>query len=218
MCEYPKFTEISAEDDAQRILSYKPDHLKSNDFVDKLYDQIAADPNAKDRPTLRIVQLSDPHINSEYVPGTNAECNMPDCCMAENGPAPTPEAAAGEWGDIRCDTPPKTLDNMMQFIGSEIKPDIFFWSGDNSAHTVWRNTRKEVVDYTKYITDSYNKYVGEGETTMYPCLGNHDTWPVNNDDFSGPGACPAIQEISKMWAPWLTEKAMDTFQKWGYYS
>ena len=41
---------------------------------------------------------------------------------------------------------------MLAFIKDEIKPDIFFWTGDNSPHDIWQNDNKEVIDSTVNIT------------------------------------------------------------------
>lgn len=56
-----------------------------------------------------------------------------------------------------CDTPVHTLRSMLGFVRDEIKPDMLFWTGDNSAHNVWDNTVEEVTEYTIAITEEINK-------------------------------------------------------------
>ena len=42
---------------------------------------------------------------------------------------------------------------MLTYVKDEIKPDMFFWTGDNSSHNVWDNTNEEVTEYTVAITE-----------------------------------------------------------------
>ena len=42
---------------------------------------------------------------------------------------------------------------MMEFVVSDISPDAIFWTGDNSSHTVWKNTVEEVTNYTEVVTN-----------------------------------------------------------------
>lgn len=68
---------------------------------------------------------------------------------------------------------------MLDFVVDEIKPDIFLWTGDNSAHDVWKNTEEEIISYTKNITQTLINAFANTNITVYPIQGNHDTWPVN---------------------------------------
>lgn len=51
-------------------------------------------------------------------------------------------------------------------------------------------------------------------------LGNHDTWPVNVEDFSAPNINYEINHIKEFWKDknWLNDKETAEFEKWGYYS
>lgn len=73
---------------------------------------------------------------------------------------------------------------MLQYIKEEIKPDMVVWTGDNSAHNVWDNTNEEVIEYTKNITDTIKGIFEGTDITVFPIQGNHDTWPINEQDFS----------------------------------
>jgi len=102
---------------------------------------------------LRAVHLSDVHIDFEYRAGTLANCGGILCCREESGwPIEDGDIAAGEWGMNLCDLPPKTFQNALDYIVSEIKPDIIFWTGDNSAHDTWETTSDEVIAYTFKLT------------------------------------------------------------------
>lgn len=50
---------------------------------------------------------------------------------------------------------------------------------------MWDNTNEEVTDYTVNITQTLKESLGaDSNIQIYPIHGNHDTWPVNVEDFS----------------------------------
>jgi hypothetical protein len=65
------------------LLSQKPAELQSNDYIDKIYVQMESDTSS--RPQLKVVHLSDIHIDFDYAEGSNAQCDLPICCRAANG-------------------------------------------------------------------------------------------------------------------------------------
>lgn len=68
-------------------------------------------------PRFKVLHLSDTHYDPYYLEGSNAECNEPLCCRLTNGRPLNTFAAAGKWGDYRkCDTPKRTVDNMLKHI------------------------------------------------------------------------------------------------------
>lgn len=147
VCDSPHYQFLPSEDYVKKILNKKPKSLTSNDYLNKLYSKMKIQPN-KERKLLRAVQISDPHIDFEYTVGSIADCGLPLCCRPENGFISDPELQAKYWGDYKCDLPHNTLVHMLNFVKTEIKPDMFIWTGDNSAHTVWKNDLQEVIDYT----------------------------------------------------------------------
>lgn len=68
---------------------------------------------------------------------------------------------------------------MLSYVKEEIKPDMFIWTGDNSAHNVWSNTNEEVTEYTIAITEEIKAYFVDTGITVMAVQGNHDTWPVD---------------------------------------
>ena len=74
-CSAPTWTTLNPEDYIRRLMLDKPKIIKNNDFVDNLYKQIKED--KKQRETVRILHMSDLHIDLLYKPGTNKHCNMP---------------------------------------------------------------------------------------------------------------------------------------------
>ena len=71
-------------------------------------------------PKLRVLHLTDLHIDFEYLPKSLADCDQPLCCRPSStskNQTITPDRLAGYWGDYRnCDVPLWTIENMFQHI------------------------------------------------------------------------------------------------------
>ena len=170
--------------------------------------------------------MSDLHIDTKYEQGQPTTCNFPICCR-DNGPTqdkPKPgDKLAGKWGDYTCDIPVYTLSNMFEFIADNqdtLKTDFMTWVGDNSAHNVWDNTDTEITDYTKTITNLWKEKMAAHNIEVFPIQGNHDTWPVNVQDFSAPNTNWPINHFKDSWTDdkWLSKAEEDVYAQWGYYS
>ncbi|XP_049780611.1 sphingomyelin phosphodiesterase isoform X2 [Schistocerca cancellata] len=173
-------------------------------------------------PTFKVLHLSDTHFDPYYQEGTNADCNEPLCCRLTNGPALKPQGAAGRWGDYRkCDTPHRTVDNMLQHISSA-HPDIDYilWTGDLPPHDVWNQTREENLMVLKETVNQLLKtFPG---VPIFPALGNHESAPVNSfpppyvhDDFS---ISWLYDEIDNQWRQWLPSSVSHTVRRGAFYS
>ena len=110
------------------------------------------------------------------------------------------------------------LDNLLQYVRDEVKPDMFFWTGDNSPHNVWANNNLEVGNATLNITLAIQRMFDGSNITVIPIQGNHDTWPVNVQDFAAPNINIPINGFSGSWAEWLDEDTLKQFREYGYYS
>lgn len=176
-CTSTNYYVFYSEDWVNRLLDTKPEYLKKNDFINKIYDQIAADPLP--RKTLTAVQISDPHVDYEYTVGSDSKCGGFLCCRASNGFPTDPSRQAGPFGSYQCDLPASSLDSMLEFVKTEVKPDLFFWTGDNSPHNIWANNITEVGNATLNITLAIQRAFDGTNISVYPIQGNHDTWPVN---------------------------------------
>jgi sphingomyelin phosphodiesterase len=63
---------------------------------------------------MKILQLTDIHIDPNYVVGGNAECDEPTCCRFDQGTPENATGAAGYWGDYRdCDLPMHAFQNLI---------------------------------------------------------------------------------------------------------
>lgn len=181
LCARPKVETLEFSDFQERVLSTKPDKIKEDDFVNALYSEIYNDP--RPRETIQVLHISDIHLDIEYTPGTNWDCDGYLCCRLENGFPTDPLKRAGQWGGYKCDLPVETFENMLEHV-KKAHPDLqaVFWTGDNTAHDTWKNTAPEAIDYNKLVTAKI-KDTFYGSVPVYPALGNHDTWPVNIQNF-----------------------------------
>ena len=151
MCKWPVIRRIDTHKAVDKILRDKPAETKDDDFTNKLYAQI--EKSEIHRETFRAVHLTDLHMDMEYKIGTKAVCGEVLCCREEFGYPKEGEQAAGRWGEYYCDTPVDVLDNALDYIVNELKPDVIFWTGDNNPHDVWEQSNESVTNYTIKVTE-----------------------------------------------------------------
>lgn len=84
----------------------KGEVAKKNDFVNSLYETNSKHFYEEGRKPIKLALISDLHIDYDYTPGFDNDCGKPLCCRKDSGIAPTPERAAGYWGDFNCDSSP----------------------------------------------------------------------------------------------------------------
>ena len=130
-----------------------------------------------DVPVIRILHLSDIHIDLEYTEGLNAECGEPLCCRPPNNSTP-PGRLAGRWGDHLCDLPLQTANNLFEHLAlHKDEFDWVYWTGDLPAHNVWNQTRSEQLVLLGLLAMQMEFFLGDKK--IYPTLGNHESAPVN---------------------------------------
>lgn len=67
---------------------------------------------------MRILHLSDIHLDTHYKVDSNAACSEPLCCRTSDGMPSTSAGRAGYWGATEgtCDIPERTLDNLFTHL------------------------------------------------------------------------------------------------------
>ena len=86
---------------------------------------------------------------------------------------------------------------------------------------MWNNTNEEVTEYVNAITKDMKDSLGpDSNIQVFPAVGNHDTWPVNVQDFSTPDSNWPINHMKQGWTDknWLSEEEGKVFGKYGYFS
>lgn len=117
------------------IFEKSPEAL-TNDFVNNLYKKHdLANPKSKDE-LIKVALISDIHISFDYTIGASNDCGRPLCCRSDSGINSDPNKNAKKWGDYNCDIPLRTLENLLDYIDSDIKPDAVMWGGDSIPHNV----------------------------------------------------------------------------------
>ena len=133
------------------------------------------------------------------------------------------EGAAGFWGSLNvlCDIPMRTYKNALEFIKEHIKPDVIFWTGDIPAHNDWNQTREDQLNLIDLTANVMTQYLPN--TKVYPCLGNHESAPV--DSFPPPGMNNEQNSnqwlnsyVKKVWSRWLPSESLKTIEYAGYYA
>ena len=109
---------------------------------------------------------------------------------------------------------------MFIYIRDVIKPDVMFWTGDNSPHSVWENNEAEVIESTLNMTLMMKEVLGNSTITIIPIQGNHDYFPSNIQDFTVGEGMSEFLRYGKIWMEqgWISEKEFATYRKYGYYS
>ena len=57
---------------------------------------------------------------------------------------------------------------MLDFVATEINPELLFWTGDNNAHNVWENTAEEVTEYMNVISGMVRDAFRDTDTVILP--------------------------------------------------
>ncbi|KAL4223137.1 Sphingomyelin phosphodiesterase [Mactra antiquata] len=173
-------------------------------------------------PTLKVLHLTDYHMDKEYTQGSNAKCGEPLCCRADDGQPAPGDTPAGLYGDYRnCDTAPSTADNLFKHLSLiQDQFDYVVFTGDIPAHNVWNQTREDQI----LAMNSFNTYLKKylPNKKVFSTLGNHESAPVNS--FPPPYITGNDSEswlytvTAENWLNWLPKDTETTIKKAGYYS
>lgn len=215
VCKPKHYKFLDPKDDAKRILADKPDFIKDNNYINKLYAEIAKDKReGKKRETMLMYHISDLHFNLEYLPGSSNVCNTLVCCNAKAGKPKKKEDAAGKWGDYNCDSNPMTLNQLRHTINMTGEPDLVVWTGDNVDHGVWLDPSVS-TNATVEITQLLSKHAPNA--VIFPIHGNHEFDPMNTQDFKLPYN-PVIDIVGDTWSHWLTPEVKSEYLENTYFS
>ena len=165
---------------------------------------------------MKILHISDIHLDFSYKEGTNSKCDEPLCCREHNGLPKNPEDAAGKYGSLAdCDLPPITAEMAFKYIKDlDERPDLLFWTGDNIAHDIWNQSAHKNAAYTIKISEWMDKHL-KG-VPIFPTPGNHEFFPVNSMSFDEND--PVMVQLAEVWKKWLDDESFELFKKYGYYS
>jgi len=165
--------------------------------------------------------VTDPHVDLDYLVGSNAACEDVVCCREKKGNY-TSEETAGKFGYIKdgqsnCDIPLLTFKTSLDFIKSyPVKSDFVFYGGDTPCHVDWEYSEEYNLKYMNTIHDTLRDVLGK-DTIVLSAIGNHDAYPVDQFDAS-PRYHWYMQPFSRQMAFWLPEQVVETIDIAGHYN
>lgn len=169
----------------------------------------------------KFLHLTDLHIDLEYKVGSPATCipgNFGLKCCRNYDISIAPHRKAGYWGDYNCDTSPNLLEASFNWINrTHFDSDFVIWTGDSPGHHVEIQSISKNLKDIEFITNLFKKYLPD--TQIYPCLGNHDTWPI--DQLGRPPFDDYLTDfLDNQWGEWIQkyDGVMKTLLYGGYYT
>jgi len=178
-------------------------------------------PSPSGKTPLKVVHISDIHIDLSYESGANYNCTKNICCRPyTSGDAPgNTDFPAGAYGEPTCDTPVTLEESLYSAIKTLVPNNSFtIFTGDVVEGAVWLVDKVEV---TNDLNDAYTRMKGIGQT--YAVIGNHDTAPVNS--FAPPTVDTTISSqfvygtVSSEWESWIgSTAAREADDNFGSYS
>lgn len=95
-----QFEKRDLKEEIYHLIIQKPPAASTNDYVNKLYATNKDKFNTPGREPLKVVGISDLHIDYGYKEGMSNDCGRPLCCRGDSGLPTDPSKAAGKWGDF----------------------------------------------------------------------------------------------------------------------
>uniref|UniRef100_A0A0N4ZDC5 Sphingomyelin phosphodiesterase n=1 Tax=Parastrongyloides trichosuri TaxID=131310 RepID=A0A0N4ZDC5_PARTI len=156
----------------------------------------------KPQSTLRVLHLTDIHIDLQYVVGSEADCMTGDsndrmvCCREYSEVKnKTIKIPAGYWGSPHtCDIPYRTFINAMEHISKHDKFDYIIITGDFESHDMWEYTKSKTMSNVMNVSAVIESYFPN--TPIYQATGNHEGVPM---DAMGPHAMPEYSTRGPQW-------------------
>ena len=160
-----------------------------------------------DRPPLKVLHISDYHLDERFVVGSEASCgNGQLCCRVFPYTDPTApiNQSAELFGNYLCDTPEALATSVFRDVPKATRLDwcdyaFGIFTGDLLSHDIWELTKEYVLAEEQI---SYQQFFdGLGGVPIYPTLGNHDTFPQafaafpNQNDVLPENASYPVQEL-----------------------
>ncbi|KAH9964118.1 Metallo-dependent phosphatase [Russula dissimulans] len=136
---------------------------------------------------LKVLHLSDFHIDPRYATGSEANCTSSPCCRSNSVNAQSPNHTAlpaPRFGSFDCDTPlslaAAVLEATPELTGTvDTGFDFSIYTGDVVSHDPENQLSRDYVMLTEDVAYGLLKRISGGP--LYPVLGNHDTYNQAQD-------------------------------------
>ncbi|KAK3402977.1 Metallo-dependent phosphatase-like protein [Sordaria brevicollis] len=137
--------------------------------------------------TVKILHLSDLHLDPRYSTGSEANCTSYMCCRYSeppaNGSVPKISVSAPLFGYYKCDSPFYLAVAALQSIGpltgtsAKNPPAFTLYTGDMIAHDDEVQASRAYIEASELaIWEMFRAYISG---PIYTALGNHDTAPAD---------------------------------------
>ncbi|XP_053139961.1 acid sphingomyelinase-like phosphodiesterase 3a isoform X2 [Hemicordylus capensis] len=152
--------------------------------------------------------ISDLHLDPTY----HITKNLTQVCASSKG---VTASDPGLFGDFMCDSPYRLILSSLQYMrNSGQQASFMIWTGDSPPHVpVKELSTKIVIDIIGNLTSTIRNFFPDLQ--VFPALGNHDYWPQDQLPVSVNEVYNAVAEF---WKPWLTDEAVSTLRKGGFYT
>ena len=166
---------------------------------------------------LRMLQITDPHLDLHYSANCSVNCKKPICCREDSDTEKT-GTLSGKYGyEGKCDVPKVLFES---FVEDAFKRDVdlIIWTGDNAPHDAWVGTQDEIYNMTEYIISEINKKFNNDslKIPVFFSIGNHEKFPNDEYKDNEEELLANLTELLKIYIH--DDEAKKTFKKGGYYS
>ena len=193
-------------------------YSNSDNYAKKIIPQ--EERKSKEKPkkggeTLRMLQITDLHIDPYYKENTTTDCKKPICCRDPPSGEATAELS-GKYGyEGKCDVPFELFNEFLE-DASKRNIDMIIWTGDNAPHDSWKGEQSAVYEISKQLKEAVVNKFGEDFPVFYS-LGNHEKYP--NDDYRD-NEQDLHDQMTEIFGSIFgnDETAKADFKKGGYYS
>ncbi|KAJ7146299.1 Metallo-dependent phosphatase-like protein [Mycena epipterygia] len=172
---------------------------------------------------LKVLHLSDFHLDPRYATGAEANCTSGLCCRHNNFNTASPNVTlspAPRFGAYLCDTPMALAMSAVQAIppltGTQDTGFAFsVYTGDLVSHDPDNQLSRDYIEYTETLLyDLFRRTLGSGP--VYATLGNHDSYNQAQDAHHALGGGLATEfswnydHLAALWQheQWLPEAAV----------
>ena len=190
----------------------------SDDYAKKIIQ--SGERKEKEKPTvggetLKMLQITDLHIDLEYRENSTTNCKKPICCR-DPPTGSSEEELSGKYGyEGKCDVPFELFETFLD-DAKDRNIDMIIWTGDNAPHDSWKGEQNGVYTISKKIKEAIDSKFGT-EFPVFYSLGNHEKYP--NDDFRDNEA-EMLGKMTEIFSSIFgsDNEAKTNFEKGGYYS
>ncbi|ODN78055.1 hypothetical protein L202_05136 [Cryptococcus amylolentus CBS 6039] len=214
--------------------------FKGEDFWTKPKPTNATPPIPKGTDRIKILHMSDFHVDPRYSTGSEANCTSGLCCRADNPITSlsdnyTISLPAPRFGSFLCDTPwslaAAAVESIPILTGTNGKGgDVFnmtIFTGDLVSHDPYQELSRDYIEYTETALYDLWKQTLNPTTPLYAVIGNHDSY---QQAFDAPSTLPGklkkefswnYEHLAGLWKHegWIDEETSDKVKAhYGAYS